>query len=33
MKAFADDTPEIVPARVGSIAHFLMQNWLADRAV
>ncbi|SPF75136.1 NADH pyrophosphatase [Aliiroseovarius pelagivivens] len=28
---FAGRNPEIKPARKGAIAHFLMQNWLADR--
>ncbi|WP_341366644.1 NAD(+) diphosphatase [Yoonia sp. BS5-3] len=27
---FAGEHPEIVPARKGAIAHFLLQNWLAD---
>lgn len=30
-KAFAGDHPQILPARKGAIAHFLLQNWLADR--
>ena len=29
--AFAGETPELLPARRGAIAHFLLQNWLADR--
>lgn len=29
--AFAGHTPELLPARKGAIAHFLLQNWLADR--
>ncbi len=29
--AFAGDHPEILPARKGAIAHFLLENWLADR--
>lgn len=29
--AFAGRHPEILPARKGAIAHFLLQNWLADR--
>lgn len=29
--AFAGRHPEISPARVGSIAHFILRNWLADR--
>jgi NAD+ diphosphatase len=28
---FAGRNPTIKPARKGAIAHFLMQNWLADR--
>ena len=28
---FAGQHPEIKPARAGAIAHFLMENWLADR--
>ncbi len=28
---FAGQHPEILPARKGSIAHFLLENWLADR--
>ncbi|MFO7758744.1 MAG: NAD(+) diphosphatase [Roseovarius sp.] len=29
--AFTGETPELLPARRGAIAHFLLQNWLADR--
>ncbi len=29
--AFAGQHPEILPARNGAIAHFLLRNWLADR--
>lgn len=29
--AFAGGHPEILPARNGAIAHFLLKNWLADR--
>ena len=29
--AFAGQTPELLPARKGAIAHFLLRNWLADR--
>lgn len=31
MTAFTGSHPEILPARKGSIAHFLLENWLADR--
>lgn len=31
MQIFAGDHPDIQPARKGAIAHFLLQNWLADR--
>ncbi len=31
MVAFAGDHPVLKPARRGAIAHFLLQNWLADR--
>ncbi len=31
MQAFAGEHPVIKPARKGAIAHFLLQNWLADR--
>ena len=31
MDVFAGLNDEILPARRGSIAHFLLQNWLADR--
>lgn len=30
MAAFAGDHPSLLPARKGAIAHFLLQNWLAD---
>lgn len=30
MQAFAGDHPVLLPARKGAIAHFLLQNWLAD---
>ncbi len=30
-RAFAGDHPDILPARKGAIAHFLLENWLADR--
>lgn len=30
MQAFAGEHPTILPARKGAIAHFLLQNWLAD---
>lgn len=30
MQAFAGDHPRLLPARKGAIAHFLLQNWLAD---
>lgn len=30
MTAFAGDHPTMLPARKGAIAHFLLQNWLAD---
>ena len=30
MDAFAGTHPVIKPARKGAIAHFLLQNWLAD---
>lgn len=29
--AFAGQHPDILPARKGAIAHFLLENWLADR--
>ena len=29
-RAFAGEHPEILPARNGAIAHFLLHNWLAD---
>jgi NAD+ diphosphatase len=31
MEAFAGNHPSILPARKGAIAHFLLENWLADR--
>lgn len=31
MQIFAGDHPRILPARKGAIAHFLLENWLADR--
>lgn len=31
MLAFSGHHPELKPARKGAIAHFLLQNWLADR--
>ena len=31
MRAFAGEHPEILPARKGAIARFLLENWLADR--
>ena len=30
LEAFAGQNPAILPARKGAIAHFLLQNWLAD---
>lgn len=30
MRAFAGQHPHILPARKGAIAHFLLENWLAD---
>lgn len=30
MQAFAGEHPKLLPARKGAIAHFLLQNWLAD---
>lgn len=30
MQAFAGEHPQILPARKGAIAHFLLENWLAD---
>ena len=30
MQAFAGEHPFMLPARKGAIAHFLLQNWLAD---
>jgi len=30
MQAFAGEHPTLLPARKGAIAHFLLQNWLAD---
>ncbi|WP_317055916.1 NAD(+) diphosphatase [Roseovarius rhodophyticola] len=29
-RAFAGENPDILPARKGAIAHFLLRNWLAD---
>ena len=31
MSAFAGENPGLKPARRGAIAHFLLENWLADR--
>lgn len=31
MQAFAGEHPVLKPARRGAIAHFLLENWLADR--
>ncbi|MDH5797632.1 MAG: NADH pyrophosphatase, partial [Paracoccaceae bacterium] len=31
MQIFAGGDSRIKPARKGSIAHFILQNWLADR--
>ncbi len=31
MTVFAGEHPTVLPARKGAIAHFLLQNWLADR--
>ena len=31
MEVFAGNHPDILPARKGAIAHFLLENWLADR--
>ena len=30
MLAFAGEHPSVLPARKGAIAHFLLENWLAD---
>ncbi|WP_271949786.1 NAD(+) diphosphatase [Ruegeria faecimaris] len=30
MQVFAGEHPSLLPARKGAIAHFLLQNWLAD---
>jgi NAD+ diphosphatase len=30
MAAFAGEHPKILPARKGAIAHFLLENWIAD---
>ncbi|MEO0830662.1 MAG: NAD(+) diphosphatase, partial [Pseudomonadota bacterium] len=30
MTIFAGDHPTVLPARKGAIAHFLIENWLAD---
>ena len=31
MEVFAGSHPRLLPARRGAIAHFLLENWLADR--
>ncbi|GHE96461.1 NADH pyrophosphatase [Aliiroseovarius zhejiangensis] len=31
LEVFAGQNPDMLPARKGSIAHFLLTNWLADR--
>ncbi|PKQ12758.1 MAG: NAD(+) diphosphatase [Alphaproteobacteria bacterium HGW-Alphaproteobacteria-1] len=31
LSAFAGEHPEVLPARKGAVAHFLLRNWLADR--
>ncbi|SFI94480.1 NAD(+) diphosphatase [Jannaschia pohangensis] len=31
MEVMAGDHPRLLPARKGAIAHFLLENWLADR--
>jgi len=31
LASFAGLLPDILPARPGAIAHFLLKNWLADR--
>lgn len=31
MTVFAGEHPKVLPARKGAIAHFLLQNWLADQ--
>jgi len=31
VRVFAGQHPKINPARKGAIAHFLLENWLADR--
>lgn len=31
LSAFAGQNPEMLPARKGAIAHFILRNWLADR--
>jgi NAD+ diphosphatase len=31
LAAFAGEHPHVLPARKGAVAHFLLQNWLADR--
>lgn len=31
LEVFAGQNPDMLPARKGSIAHFLLSNWLADR--
>ena len=30
VQAFAGEHPRLLPARKGAIAHFLLENWLAD---
>jgi NAD+ diphosphatase len=30
LSAFAGEHPFLMPARKGAIAHFLLENWLAD---
>lgn len=31
LAAFAGEHPQVLPAREGAVAHFLLKNWLADR--
>jgi len=31
LAAFAGEHPQVLPARAGAVAHFLLRNWLADR--
>ncbi len=31
LASFAGEHPEVLPARKGAVAHFLLRNWLADR--